>query len=338
MSAEQMAKIYAMETNIDTNFGRLLAKLDERKLTDNTIVIFLTDNGPQQGRYNAGMRGLKGTVYEGGIRVPFFVRWPAGGVGGGRKVDAACAHIDVLPTLAAACGVEPPKDRTIDGINLLPLWKGEAKDTAERTLFFQWHRGDVPEKGRACAARGKQYKLAHAGGQQLGAAPAGKWELFDLLADPYEQHDLAAQKSDVVAKLKAEYERWFDDVTRRGFDPPRIQVGTPHENPTRLTRQDWRGPRNADWNGTAGLGFWLVNLPTAGTFDVTLRVKEVKDGSTLRFRLGDVTADAKLAATPMRQVTFNGLKLPAGDAKLEAWVERGTNSTGVWDVELTRSK
>jgi Sulfatase len=324
-----------METNIDTNFGRLLAKLDERKLTDNTIVIFLTDNGPQEGRYNAGLRGLKGTVYEGGIRVPFFVRWPAGGVGGGRKVDAACAHIDVVPTILAACCITPPADRKLDGTDLLPLWKGEAKETPERTLFVQWHRGDVPEKGRACAARDRQYKLAQAAGQQLDRQWKPKWELFDLLADPFEQHDLAAEKPDVVTKLKAAYDVWFADVTKRGFDPPRIQVGTPHETPTRLTRQDWRGPRNTAWNGPDALGVWLVNLPTAGTFDVAVRMRDVKEGSTVKFRLGGVIAAEKVKAGATAHA-FRGLKLPAGDATLEAFVERAGQAAGVWDVTLTR--
>ena len=118
-----LAKLYGMITNIDTNVGRLLAKLDGLKLTDNTMVIFMSDNGPQEGRFNAGLRGRKGTVYEGGIRVPFFVRWPDGRLGP-RKLDAACAHVDIVPTLAAACGLSPPADRAIDGMDLLPLWAG----------------------------------------------------------------------------------------------------------------------------------------------------------------------------------------------------------------------
>jgi hypothetical protein len=237
--------------------------------------------------------------------------------------------------LAAACGVEPPKDRRIDGVNLLPLWRGQAKELPERMLFFQWHRGDAPEKGRACAARGPQYKLLQVAGQQLDRRWEPKWELFDLLADPYEQHDLASAKPDVVAKLKGEYERWLDDVTKKGFDPPRIQLGTPQENPTRLTRQDWRGPRNTAWDSPAGLGYWLVTLPTGGTFDVAVRVKDAKDGSTIRFSLGGVSAAEKVAAGAT-VVTLRGLKLPAGDAKLEAWVERGGESFGVWDVEIKR--
>jgi len=330
---EQLAKLYGMETNIDTNVGRLLAKLDELKLAGNTIVIFLSDNGPQEGRYNAGLRGLKGTVYEGGIRVPFFVRWPAGGLTGGRKVDAACAHIDILPTLAAACGVAPPKDRTIDGVNLLPLWRGDVKELPERTLFFQWHRGDAPDKFRACAARGPRYKLVQAAGVQQAARYTPKFELFDLIADPFEEHDLAGKQPEQVAKLKAEYERWFADVTKAGFAPVRPQVGTPHENPTRVTRQDWRGPLTAPRAGAPG--GWEVTLPSGGTFDVTVRLRDVKAGSTVRLRLGDVTSEAKVGAGAAEQ-TFRALKLPAGDARLAAWVERDGQSVAAWDVEVKR--
>jgi arylsulfatase A-like enzyme len=335
MPPAQLAKLYGMETNIDTNFGRLLKKLDELNLTRDTIVIFMTDNGPQQGRYNAGLRGLKGTVYEGGIRVPFFIRWPAGQIGNGRKLDMACAHIDVMPTLAAMCGVVPAQDHPVDGLDLGPLLRARQSIPPERTLFFQWHRGDVPERYRACAARGPQFKLVQATGVQLNSKVESKWELFDLLADPYEQHDLASQKPEIAAKLKGEYEQWFADVTKKGFDPPRIQIGTPHESPTRLTRQDWRGPRNTDWNGTTGLGYWLVNVPKGGTFDVAIRNKDAKFGSTLRFSMAGVTAEEKIAAGNS-VTTFRGLKVPAGDAKLEAWLERGDEMAGVWDVEVKR--
>jgi arylsulfatase A-like enzyme len=127
MAPENLAKAYGMIANVDANLGRLFAKLDEWKLSDNTVVIFLTDNGPGPARWVAGLRAAKGSVYEGGIRVPFFIRWPAGRLSGGRKANPACAHIDVVPTLLAACGVAPPKDRTLDGTNLLPLLRGETK-------------------------------------------------------------------------------------------------------------------------------------------------------------------------------------------------------------------
>jgi arylsulfatase A-like enzyme len=332
LNATLLAKLYGMETNLDTNFGRLLAKLDELKLAENTIVIFMSDNGPQEGRYNAGLRGLKGTVYEGGIRVPFFMRWSAGGLNGGRKVDDACAHIDIVPTLLGAAVITRfPPEEPFDGQDLLPLFRGETSVPRDRTLFFQWHRGDVPEKFRACAVRESRYKLVQAAGEKANAKFEPKFELFDIPADPYEQHDLAEQHPEVVSRLKAAYERWFADVTRAGFAPGRPQLGTPHENPTRLTRQDWRGPR-AD----RGLGYWEVNLPTAGTLDVTVTLKDIKAGSKVHFRLGDGTAESAVGAGATT-FTFRGVTLPAGDARLEAWIERDGESKGVWDVEVRRT-
>src|SRR5262249_3915634 len=123
-SIDTTAKIYAMESNIDANLGRLFKMLEEKKLADNTIVLFLTDNGPQQARYNAGFRGLKASVYEGGVRVPFYARWP-GKSPAGKGSDTVAAHIDILPTLLDACRIPVPKGLKIDGISLLSVLKGE---------------------------------------------------------------------------------------------------------------------------------------------------------------------------------------------------------------------
>src|SRR5262249_60502018 len=114
------ARIYAMVTNIDDNVARLLARLDERKLADNTIVIFLSDNGPQQPRFNAGLGDRKGTVHEGGIRVPCYWRWP-GYFKAGRTVDRIAANIDIAPTLVELCGGKQPAKGTFDGASLAPL-------------------------------------------------------------------------------------------------------------------------------------------------------------------------------------------------------------------------
>ncbi|HEV7226094.1 MAG TPA: arylsulfatase, partial [Pirellulales bacterium] len=132
---DDLARAYAMVTNIDENFGRLMTKLDELRLTKNTIVIFLTDNGPPQPRYNAGLHGLKGSVYEGGIRVPFYIRWPAR-LPPGQQREIAAAHIDVAPTLLEACGVEPPAGVKFDGRGLMKVLLGKTDDWPERTLFF----------------------------------------------------------------------------------------------------------------------------------------------------------------------------------------------------------
>lgn len=157
---ETTARIYAMVKNIDDNIGRLLGKLDELGLADDTVVMFLTDNGPQQpGRYNGGMRGLKTTVYQGGVRVPLFVRWP-GRVTAGSSTARLAANLDVTPTICDITGAPLPRDREIDGRSLLPLLEGRSGSWADRTICIQWHRGDAPNPRQAAAVVTERYKLA----------------------------------------------------------------------------------------------------------------------------------------------------------------------------------
>src|SRR5262245_42451309 len=223
-SLDDTAKVYGMVTNIDDNLGRLFAKLEELNLAENTIVIFLTDNGPQQVRYNSGMRMRKGSVHEGGVRVPFFVRWPAQ-LPKDRDVDRIAAHIDVVPTLAAACGFTLAEKHRVDGTNLLPLWKGQEIAWPDRTLYVQWHRGDVPQLHRACAARSQKWRLVQPEGAGEKPLPDKvRFKLYDMESDPFEQHDVADQHPEILARMKAGYEAWFRDVSStRGYDPPRIQ-------------------------------------------------------------------------------------------------------------------
>ncbi len=258
---ETTAKTYGMLSNLDENAGRLMAHLKKEGLEENTILIFMSDNGPTPARYNSGMRGLKGTVYEGGLRVPFFIRWPSF-VQAGVKIDQLAAHIDVFPTLLEACGVAWPPSK-IDGSSLYPLLSQTPKQSQaaaawpDRTLYFQWHRGDRGELYNNCAARGQRYKLVN-----------GK-ELYDLQNDASESHDIAAAEPQRVAEMRAGYEAWFKDVaSTRNFEPPRIYLGTVHENPVLLTRQDWRG-RLASWTD-GGLGYWEVDVRSESNYECTL--------------------------------------------------------------------
>lgn len=198
---ETTARVYAMVECIDDNIGRLLARLDQFKIADNTVVIFLTDNGPQQPRYNSGLLDRKGNTHEGGIRVPFFVRWP-GHFQAGRAVDQIAAHIDVLPTLLELCDAKKPAGVKLDGLSLLPLLQGKAANWPDRTLYFQWHRGDAPELNRACAALSQRYKLVQPLGAFEGKRPAQPvFELYDYAADPLETKNLAAEKPEIVAQM-----------------------------------------------------------------------------------------------------------------------------------------
>jgi arylsulfatase A-like enzyme len=319
------ASIYAMVTNIDDNVGRLLKKLDDLALARDTIVIFMADNGPQQQRYNAEMRGLKGSVFQGGIRVPCYIRWPAQ-LKPGRELPLPAAHIDVTPTLLEACAVRRPKEPAMDGISLLPHLKGEAPAPPARELFFQWHRGDVPEKNRACAVRKGRWKLVR-------LTPAERPMLFELDADPGEKADVAAAHPEIVEDLTRAYEAWFEDMRKtRQFEPPRIKPGTPHEDPLVLTRQDRRGPRAGEAGDAAG--GWLVDLEKEMTFDVTLRFRAPGAGVKVRYSCGSVTKDVEVAAEAT-SVVLSGVAHPAGPGRISAAVG-AAKPYGVDYVELKR--
>ncbi len=333
--ADTTAKIFGMVENVDENIGRLLQKLDELKLAEETVVIFLTDNGPQQPRYNAGMFQRKGNPHEGGIRVPFFVRWP-GKFAAGRKVDRIAAHIDVTPTLLDICGVARPAKVKFDGVSLLPLLKGGEVSWPDRTLFIQWHRGDAPELYRAFAARSQAWKLVQPNGS---GDVRGEWKpdfrLYDMQSDPLEQKNIAGERPDIVEKMKQDYAAWFRAVTSgRDYTHPqkavaRIFIGALQENPVRLTRQDWRGPQ-AGWTRTS-LGHWEVAVQRAGEYEITLRFDRLGQPGVIGFSLGGVKLQKDVPAGATTAV-FDRVRLARGGGTLESHVRQGEQKIGMLDV------
>ena len=169
---DQTARCYAMITNIDDNFGRLQNSLQEYGLSGNTILVFMCDNGQLGRRYTEGLRGGKATFYESGIRTPFVFSWPDR-FPGSRKSNNLAANIDILPTIADACGLVIPGERTIDGISLMPVVRSGGVGNEDRALFFQGNHG-LPEPYNHCAVVTPRYKLID-----------GK-ELYDLSDDPSE--------------------------------------------------------------------------------------------------------------------------------------------------------
>jgi len=329
------AKVYGMVENLDDNVGRLLATLDKLKLTDRTVVMFMTDNGPQQPRYNAGMPRLKGTVHEGGIRVPLFVRWP--GVFQPRTVDRIAAHIDVMPTLLDVSGAGGSRALKFDGVSLVPLLRGEGADWPDRTLFFQWHRGDTPELHRAFAARSQRYKIVQPlGNGENKLPPTFGFELYDMADDPLQQRNVAPEHPEIVTRMTNQYEAWFRDVTGgrdytdRGI--ARIVIGSPRENPVRLTRQDWRGPQAA-WTATS-LGYWEVDVRRAGVYDVTMRFAELTRPGTISFAHGGNTLQKEVPAGAVSAI-FNRVRLTRGAGRLESWVTQEDRRIGMLDVIVT---
>ncbi len=317
---ERTSKVYGMVKNIDDNVGRLLKRLSDLNLDRDTLVMFMTDNGPAGQRFNAGFRGAKGTVYEGGIRTACFMRWPGTLFPG--TVDRQAAHIDLTPTLLELCGVALPHSVAVDGRSLAPLLKDPRAQWPDRTLFFQWHRGDRAIPFQSSAVRTDRYKLVN-----------GK-ELFDLVQDPGERKDISGQQRDVVSRLRRQYLAWYRDVAAtRGFEPPRIYLGSPHENPTTLTRQDWRGP-DAGWT-PASLGYWEVRVDRGGDYRITTRVTPASVARRIRLKVGAVEAASELPAQA-EQVVFPTLRLAAGDARLEAEITGGARPVGVNYVDVER--
>ena len=316
---DKTARGYAMITNIDDNFGRLLSTLKELGLEENTIVIFMTDNGPQYLRYTSGLRGRKSHFYEGGIRVPFFIRWPER-LETGITIDTIAANIDVLPTLLDACGIDVPSEHTIDGKSLMPLLIDKTADWPDRTIYFQGNNG-VPELYNKCVAMKQRYKLLD-----------GK-ELYDITEDPSEKNDIAGKNQQLVSRMRSDYEVWFDDVvTTRGQEPQRLYIGAPEENPVVLTPQDWRGSRSR-FVKKGSLGHWLVDVRTAGAYEVTVRFRELEKSHTAHFSLGSVMESRSLKKGE-ESVIFTPLHFHKGEFRLDAFLKANGNDTGVAYVEV----
>ncbi len=311
---DRTAKVYGMVRNIDENAGRVIERLSRLGLERDTILMYMTDNGPQFRRFNAGMRGTKGTPYEGGIRVPFFVRWPARFQPG--RDDRLAAHIDVFPTLLEACGVPLPRDRHIDGQSLL-----NPKPAADRSVIVQWMRGDEPKPFGGSAVLTNRWKLVNG------------TELYDNPADPAEANDLAKAEPEVVSRLRAVYERWFAEVAaERKFAPPRIWIGTQAEDPVILTRQDWRGSEG-NWLARESIGWWEVDVRRAGRYDVRLTIHAAKGEGQIVFSLNGVSV-RRPVGEGATEYTLRGVEIPAGTGRLEAAFEQGGQRFGVRYVQV----
>ena len=270
-----MDAFYGMITNIDENVGRLRGKLTELGLDENTVLIYMSDNGTAAGvsrvedaawkGFNAGMRGIKGSEYEGGHRTPFFVHWPAGGLEGGRDVDRLTANVDIMPTLMDLCGLDW-RAREFDGTSLAPLLQDEGVAWADRVLVTDSQRITAPEKWRKSAAMSQRWRLVNG------------VELYDMENDPSQEKDVAAEHPEVVDRLRRAYEAWWEKVSRQFDGTVPLVLGAAEAPATMLNAHDWRNPEaECAWNQTqvrAGLacnGYWEVEVARPGTYRIELR-------------------------------------------------------------------
>ncbi len=330
------ARIYGMITNIDHNVGKLMAHLDAHGLTDHTVFIFMTDNGPTTRLHHAGLRAQKGSVYENGIRVPLLVRWPERL--SARKIDTLGAHIDIAPTLLAAAEASPPTELRFDGRDLLPLWEDRAESWPERTYFVQAHRGNAPQPYRAFAAVDQRYKLVQALSFSQPAPPDAPLELYDLLEDPGETSDVAAERSEIVERLKASYDRWLEDVSSsRGYHAVPFAIGSDQQPHVTLTRQDWRMVTPDGWGRSQKvLGHWEVTCLSEGPYDATVTLAEpAPKAGTVRIAFRSLERSIPVAPG-VEQVQFENLLLERGEGQFQASLAIDSEPRGVWHVDLVR--
>ncbi len=331
-NVDRTSRVYAMIENIDWNMGRLLAALDELGVANDTIVVFLTDNGPAGARFVGPFRGTKSQVREGGTRTVSLWRQP-GTLAPGES-PMLSAHIDVLPTLLEMVDVDPPADVRLDGVSMAPWLRDSSHPIDDdRSLVIQAHRGDVPIRGHQIAVYEGPWKLTHQTGFGPESMPEGvPYELHDVVADPAERHDLAAEHPEIVARLKARYDAWFDDIESTRPDPfarPRIVIGTPHERVTTLTHQDWTRTAGGGWGAQ---GVWHLTVAAPTLVDAEIVRPSVDGGDSVSIRIGEVVGQGVFEAGANR-TWIRGLDLPAGDADLVTTID-GDDDRGAYQVVL----
>lgn len=320
-------EFYGMITNIDDNMARLLKMLDDEGIADNTILIFMTDNGTASGivdgrGYDGGMRGMKNSEYEGGHRVPFIIRWPNGKIAAGKRIGELTAHIDVLPTLIELCGLDAPEIE-YDGTSIGDLLYSEDPDWPKRSLVVESQRVVDPIKWRKSAVMYDRWRLVN-----------GE-ELYQLDRDPKQSMDIAGENPEVFEKLRGEYDKFWDDVSQEHDLTSYMVIGSDRSPIVSLSSHDWLIDRLPPWNQghiingeVAEESYWAIEVEHEGEYEISLRRwpveadKGINDGTygkafnyqQARMRIGDFdeTVDIPEGA---KEVTFR-VNLKKGITKL----------------------
>ena len=322
-----ITEFYGMITNIDDNMARLMKLLEQEGLADNTILVFMTDNGTagglKNGRgYDGGMRGMKNSEYDGGHRVQFIIRWQSGEIEAGKSVEHLTAHIDIVPTLITLCGLKAP-DIQFDGSDISKLLFGDGKDWPDRALVVESQRVVDPIKWRKSAVMTNQWRLVN-----------GE-ELFDMKADPKQTKDVAAQHPEVVKRLRGEYDKFWSDVSKEHDLTSYMVIGSDRSPIVSLSSHDWLIDKLPPWNqphirsgAVAESSYWAIEIERDGEYEISLRRwpveadKGINDGTygkafnykKARLRIGDIdkTMDIPDGA---KEVTFK-VSLKKGIAQL----------------------
>jgi arylsulfatase A-like enzyme len=340
---------YGMITNVDDNFAKLQQKLKDLKIADNTIVIFMTDNGTASGYktvkgklhgFNAGMKGTKNSEYDGGHRVPFFISYPKMNIKGGKDIDELTAHIDVLPTLASLCNLNLPNIK-IDGSDMSSVILGDKKTINREYVITDSQRVQAPIKWRKSAVMSNKMRLVN-----------GE-ELYDIAKDPGQENDIAKQNPSVVVKMRGYYDDWWSSVSEKFNLFPVIVLGSDNQNPIELTCHDThvhdsKIPWNQDFIREAKKnpvgGNFTVEFEQTGKYQIEisrwpfesglaindavkgrsakLATEEISEGRSMNFTEGGVQIGAwkqeKKVNKDAKSIVFEG-NFTQGKTNMSAW-------------------
>ncbi|WP_082379264.1 arylsulfatase [Pseudalgibacter alginicilyticus] len=275
------AAFYGMITNIDENIGKLVEYLKSIDLMDNTILIFTADNGSAAGNKmgegedrldgfiakgnNAGMRGVKASMYEGGHRVPFYIHWKNGGVNVGQDINTLTAHYDILPTLIDLCGLELKEDLKFDGSSLVPLIQGDKTNFEDRIVYVNTQFSTDPVPWKRTALMHQNWRLVEG------------TELYNLDLDPEQRTNIADQFPEKVEAYRAAYDKWWAEISPTFEEKPYFIIGHQAENPATLFCHDWHSETFTPWKqdhireGQINNGFWRVKVAETGMYNIKLR-------------------------------------------------------------------
>jgi len=258
-----------MITNIDDNFKLLEDKLAALDIADNTILIFTTDNGTAGGNkvFDAGLRGGKGSEYEGGHRVPLLIRWPNGELSGGKDIDKLVAHYDLLPTFVDLLGFDFNPVKPLDGKSLKPLLYDEAEEWPNRILYMDTQRLQNLVKYRKYSVMDDNWRLVNG------------TELYDMNKDRSQTTNVFDKYPEVTERLAVGYEKWWQSIMDENVNEryAYIKVGSPEENPSRISSHDMMtGKFGHMWhqygatNASQATGNWKIEFVEDGDYKISL--------------------------------------------------------------------
>lgn len=255
-----VAAFYGMITQCDENLGKLEEFLEEKGLRENTILVFMTDNGTDQGQdvYNAGMRGKKTSYYDGGHRVPFFIRWPAKSIEGGVDINVLTNVTDIFPTLINLCGLDKTENLSFDGMDLSDLLLKKENKLTDRKIVVSY-RELVRNRS---AVLWNKWRLVN------------NTELYNIADDPGQVKDVANQFPDILAELKNHYLIWYEEMLPLQEQKDFIHIGTENETETFLSSANWIGDYCDSYtnilSNSAKFGYWDLLVASSGRYEISL--------------------------------------------------------------------